>query len=48
LKKLEVIQNQAVRLITGAVKLTPLASVQGLTMNTSLKLEREKNGFSSV
>jgi hypothetical protein len=22
--------------------------VQGLTMNTSLKLEREKNGFSSV
>jgi hypothetical protein len=42
LNKLEVIQNQALRLITGAVKSTPLASMQVLTRNNPLKIEREK------
>jgi hypothetical protein len=42
LNKLEVIQNQALRLITGAVRSTPLASMQVLTRNNSLKIEREK------
>jgi hypothetical protein len=42
LNKLEVIQNQALRLITGAVKPTPLASMQVLTRNNPLKIEREK------
>jgi hypothetical protein len=42
LNKLEVIQNQALRLITGAVKSTPLAFMQVLTRNNTLKIEREK------
>jgi hypothetical protein len=42
LNKLEVIQNQALRWITGAVKSTPLASVQVLTRNNPTKIEREK------
>jgi hypothetical protein len=42
LNKLEVIQNQALRLITGAMKSTPLASMQVLTRNNPLKIEREK------
>jgi hypothetical protein len=48
LNKLEVIQNQAMRLITGAVKSAPLASMQVLTRNNPLKIEREKNGLNSV
>jgi ribonuclease HI len=42
LNKLEVIQNQALRLITGAVKSTPLASMQVLTRKNPLKFERVK------
>jgi hypothetical protein len=42
LNKLEVVQNQALRLITGAVKSTSLASMQVLTRNNPLKIEREK------
>jgi hypothetical protein len=42
LNKLEVIQNQALRLITGAVKSTPLASIQALKLNNTLKFEKEK------
>jgi hypothetical protein len=37
-----VIQNEALRLKTGAVKPTTPASVQGLIMNNPLKFEREK------
>jgi hypothetical protein len=40
--KLEVIQNQVLRLITGAVEPTPLASMQVLTRNNPLKIERKK------
>jgi hypothetical protein len=42
LNKLEVIQNQPLRFITGAVKSTPLPSFQVLTMNRPLKIERKK------
>jgi hypothetical protein len=42
LNKLEVIQNQTLRLITGAVKSIPLAFMQVLTRNNPLKIEREK------
>jgi hypothetical protein len=42
LNKPEVIQNQALRLKAGAVKSTPLASMQVLTRNNPLKIEREK------
>jgi hypothetical protein len=42
LDKLEMIQNQALRLITGALKSTPLASMQVLTRKNPLKTEREK------
>jgi hypothetical protein len=35
--KLDVIQIQVLRLITRAIKSTPLASMQGLTMNNPLK-----------
>jgi hypothetical protein len=42
LNKLAVIQNQALRLITGSVKSTSLASMQVLTRNNPLKIEREK------
>jgi hypothetical protein len=48
LNKLEVIQNQGLRLITEAVKSTSLASMQVLTRNNPLKIEREKNGLNSV
>jgi hypothetical protein len=44
LNKLKVIQNQALRLITGPLKSTPLASIQVLTINNLLKLKRGKNG----
>ena len=37
LNKLDVIQIQALRLVTGAIKSTPLASMQALTMNNPLK-----------
>jgi ribonuclease HI len=42
LDKLEVMQNQALRLITGAVKSTPPTPMQVLTMNNPLEREREK------
>jgi hypothetical protein len=42
LNKLEVIQNQALKLITEPVKSTPLASMHVLTRNNPLKIEREK------
>jgi hypothetical protein len=42
LNKLEVIQNQALRLITGALKSTQLASMQVLIRNNPLKIEIEK------
>jgi hypothetical protein len=42
LNKLEVIRNRALRLITGAVKSTPLAAMQVLTWNNPLKTERQK------
>jgi hypothetical protein len=38
-------KNQALRVITGAVKSTPPASMQALTMNKPLKIEREKMAF---
>jgi hypothetical protein len=43
LNKLEMIKNQALSLLTEAVKATPLASIQGLTKKSPLKSEREKN-----
>jgi hypothetical protein len=42
LNKLEMIKNQAVRLITGAVISTTLTSMQALTVNNLLKFEKEK------
>jgi hypothetical protein len=42
LNKLEVIQNQALKLVTETVESTPLASMQVLTKNNPLKIEREK------
>jgi hypothetical protein len=49
LNKLEVMQNQALRLIIGVVRSTPLASVQVLTLKNPLKTEREKsNDFNSA
>jgi hypothetical protein len=45
LNKLEVIQNQALRLITAAVKSTLLACVPALTANGPLKFEREEMTF---
>jgi hypothetical protein len=42
LNKLEVIQNQALRLTIGAVRSSPLAHIQVLTVNNPLKFERKK------
>jgi len=39
--KLEVIQNQVLRLITGAVTSTPLTTMQVLTINKCLKTQKK-------
>jgi hypothetical protein len=48
LNKLEVMQNQALQLLTGAVESTPLASMQVLTMNDPLKNSKRENDFNSA
>jgi hypothetical protein len=45
LNKLQVMQIQSLRLMTGAVKSTPLASMQILTMNNPSKIEGEKKAL---
>jgi hypothetical protein len=42
LNKLEVMQNQALRSMTGAVKSTALASKQVVTMNNPLQIKKAK------
>jgi hypothetical protein len=40
LNKLEMMQNQALRLVTGTIRSTPLASVQVLTLKTEKRGEK--------
>lgn len=42
LNKLDVIQFQALRFVAGAIKSTPLASMQALTTNNPLKNQIQK------
>jgi hypothetical protein len=42
LNKLEVMQNQVLRLMTGAVNSTALASMQVVTMNNPLQIKKAK------
>lgn len=44
-KKLEIVQNSALRIITGAPKSTPIAALEAQTRLTSIQVQREKSAL---